>query len=193
MKRLHLLCCALAVLLSSCGNFFDSLDESEVPDYTRNWLREQHGETLTFRSSRSGQVRTLTVTRSEGVNKGHMPRTNQAYSHEYVKLRFRDGPDSLLNIQLDAAANQITVLSPNRYSGAIHTHKSDGRTAFYSGTFLDIVAQDTTLGGRPYRYLGRIAAPPVAHPTDTVTAVYFSRYEGLVGFTTRRGGLWTRQ
>lgn len=175
------------------------MDESEIPDYTRNWLRAQHGETLRFRSTASGQVRVLTVARAEGVVTGRRARGGK-YKEAYLKLRFRDGQDSLLNLNMDATANEIQVGCPNRYFGRIATHSKDGHTAFYSGTTLRIVAQDTVLGKWSCRYLGRIGAvaptAPVAHiphPTDTVTAVYISRYEGLVGFTTKRGGLWERQ
>ncbi|GAA3924443.1 hypothetical protein [Hymenobacter algoricola] len=193
MKLLLPSALGLAILLSSCGNMLDSMDESEIPDYTKNWLHNQHGEVLTFRSS-TGQVRTLTVARKRHIRSG----TNQIgkFEHEIINVWYRSGPDSLLNMALEARANYVHVSKGGDEFASFLTNKSDGRTMFYSrvGTSSSerIVAWDTTFSGQPYRYLGRVVVPPTAG-ADTVTAVYFSRYNGLIGFTTKRAGTWHRQ
>ncbi|ALD20467.1 hypothetical protein [Hymenobacter sp. DG25A] len=182
----------LALTLSACGNLADSLDQSEIPGYTKEWMREQNGQVLTFRNN-AGQVHRLTVTRTEGVNSVNTKAGQQDYA--YINVWYRDQTDSLLNLQLRAAANEIYVGRQGIDSGTIHTYKADGHTAFYSYTSPNshIVAQDTALGGHTYRFLGHVNVRHSEHPTDTLTTVYFSRYDGIVGFTTSRAGLWQRE
>ncbi|SNC59707.1 hypothetical protein SAMN06265337_0107 [Hymenobacter gelipurpurascens] len=192
MKLVYIM--GMSLLLTSCGDVVDSLDQSEVPDYTKEWLREQHGQVLTFRNS-AGQVRTITVARKEQILQGQSKAGS--FETEIITLHYRNGPDSLLNLTLEAISNSITVTHLGSRCGVINTSNSPGRTSFNSYEVPrlgnPIVAQDTMIGGRTYRYLGRMGVPTAAHLTDTLTNAYFSRAEGLVAFTTKRAGLWHRQ
>ncbi|WP_188558191.1 hypothetical protein [Hymenobacter glacieicola] len=194
MKRPVFAAGTLALALSACGNFADSLDQSEIPAYTKEWLREQHGQTLSFRNA-AGQVRTVTVARKEQVLKGQSK--GGSFETEVITVWYRNAPDSLLNLTLEARSNSIYVTRMGKTCGDIHTYKQAGHTSFnsYEKPRLGspIVAQDTTIRNKTYRFLGRMGVPAAAHPTDTLTNVYFSRDEGLIGFTTKRGGLWHRQ
>lgn len=192
MKLLYMI--GLGVLLSSCGDLADSLDQSEVPDYTKEWLREQNGQVLSFRNA-AGQVRTLRVARKEQILQGQS--RAGSFETETITLHYRNGPDSLLNLTLEAVATSVTVTHLGVRCGTIITSGSPGRTAFNSYEVPrlgnPIVAQDTVVGGRSYRYLGRMGVPVATHPTDTLTNAYFSQADGLVAFTTKRAGLWLRQ
>ncbi|MCC2546740.1 hypothetical protein LJY25_09825 [Hymenobacter sp. BT175] len=193
--KLFLSCAALALLLSSCGNFFDSFDESEIPGYTRDWLRGEQGQTLTFRNG-AGQTRTLRVRRREELMTSS-GRTGTSY-YQVLNVRIEDtAPDSLLSVSLEGNSNKVNVSHHGVAWGAINTHENGRKTyveSYRNATTItgSMAAEDTTLAGRQYRFVGRIRGPITAHPTDTVTAVYISRYEGVIGFMTKRAGLWHR-
>lgn len=193
--RLFLLLAA-GLLLASCGNLVDSLDQSEIPGYTKEWVREQDGQVLTFRNA-AGQTHQLRVARSEGVHSTNTKAGPANYA--YLNVRYGHPTDSLLTFQLQTSANEIQVLRHGRGTGAIHTYQANGRTAFYStkpdlsSATLRIVTQDTVLGGRKHRYLGSVRVLPASYSADTLTHIYFSRYEGVVGFATARAGLWLRK
>lgn len=192
MKIFYLI--GLGFWLTSCGDLFDSLDQSEVADHTRGWLRERDGQVLTFRNA-AGQTRMLKVARKDQILKGQS--RAGAFETETITIHYRNGPDSLLNLTLEAIASSVTVAHLGARCGSIITASNPERTSFNSYEVPrlgnPIVAQDTLMGGRRYRYLGRMGVPVAAHPTDTLTNAYFSQADGLVAFTTKRAGLWLRQ
>ena len=105
MKILYL--AAISLLLTSCGDILDSIDQSEIPGYTKDWLREQNGQVLSFRNA-AGQVRMVTVARKEQVLQGQSKAGS--FETEVITLHYRNGPDSLLNLSLEATSNSITVI-----------------------------------------------------------------------------------
>lgn len=200
MLRRILLLLPTTLLLTGCGLFPDSLDQSKIPAYTKDWVREQDGETLTFRN-KAGQIHRLEVARQEGTytTRGRYTSSEVAY----LEVQYHDLTDSALSFNLSTYTTRIQIQRQKSISGPISgeiaTDEKMGKVLFYSypqsGSKgpVHLVTRDTTLGGRAFKYLGRIRMQPQQHPLDTLTDIYFSRYDGVVGFITKRAGLWVRQ
>ncbi len=95
MKHIIQILVSLLVLsLTAC----EDQDTRTIPSHVAAWLNEQDGQVLTFRNP-EGRVRTVTVARTRIIGREKSGGKTPSYFHsDRIKVAYRSGPDSLLNL-----------------------------------------------------------------------------------------------
>ena len=204
MKHSFLFIIALG-WLTGCSAVGDIVNPDDWPleQSAKDWLHEQNGQVLTFRNT-AGAVQTLRVRRRDENPSGpasKLPSANMKI--EFTTLVYLRLPDQLDSVSVVAGSkNQLGFYYEGLPKGTTH----DGRylvVTLYTGNDhtqdltnpVAAMLTNYTLGNHIYANV--VVVKQVANwkglavPT-ALDDLYYSRTDGLVGFKTLDGQLWTR-
>ena len=202
-----LLLLAGASWLVSCNTLKDAVNPDNAPlaDSAKAWLHEQHGQLLTFRNA-AGATQLVRVGRRLETATGHVvwfsPATREAEVATLAYSLFPVKRDSfgvvacLDRMEFRYQVNAAGDLSPgtNNMASDLLTHDDPKRErSLRDSTDL---RSALVLGGRTYTRLmvvDRLASYKYLRDPGAFEEVYYTRGEGLVGFTDLGGELWLRQ
>ena len=204
MKHALLLFCALG-LLTSCSAVGDIVNPADIllDAAVKDWLHEQNGQVLTFRNA-AGTTQTVYVRRRDETTTGAAAKAPSAQikleSTTLVYSRLPANPDSVSVVA--SSKNQLKFYYTGLPKGTI----ADGRYLLVTLLAGNDHTQDATdpapalltnypLGSHTYAsvvLVTRLAYWKGLTAPTTLDDLYYSRTDGLVGFKTLDGQLWTR-
>ena len=204
MKHSFLVIISLG-LLTSCSAVGDIVNPADILLETsvKDWLHEQNGQVLTFRNA-AGTAQTVYVRRRDEITSGAATKVSPVQiKTESITLVYSRLPVKLDSVSVVASAkNRLQFFDAGLPTGTV----SDGITLRATIYTNNDHTQDSTdpatallsnypLGGHTYASVMRIA--PVASwkglaAPAALEELYYSRTDGLVGYKTLDGQLWTR-
>lgn len=188
------------LLLAGCGDCGDD----DVPHYTltpaeRAWLDPYPKDAvLRFRSDRTGYERTYRVTETKLYSQGYSGKgLCNVYQQEWgdVALTRTDSSGAALRYPMCSLALKSTN-GDKPVTATLYWGPSYAEIPIAGVESGQVQPGPALLGGRTFQQVVVLNASPSTSPVLTphsLTTLYLSKAEGVVGFGERNGTFWTRR